>query len=96
VYFQISVQLLKFLKDIFCYTFVKVETAIQEKCPRKKVLFHNDNAPVHSSAVAQQKITEWRFELLAHPPYSPNLGPSDFHLFPKLKKKFSWKEISVE
>jgi transposase len=57
------------------------------------VLFHHDNAPVHSSAVAQQKITEWRFELLAHPPYSPDLGPSDFHLFPKLKKFLAGKRF---
>jgi histone-lysine N-methyltransferase SETMAR len=57
------------------------------------VLFHHDNAPVHSSAVAQQKITEWRFELLAHPPYSPDLGPSDFHLFPKLKKILAGKRF---
>jgi histone-lysine N-methyltransferase SETMAR len=25
------------------------------------------------------------YELLEHPPYSPDLAPSDFHLFPKLK-----------
>jgi len=26
------------------------------------------------------------YELLEHPPYSPDLAPSDFHLFPNLKK----------
>jgi hypothetical protein len=46
----------------------KLQTAIQEKRPgmaKKKVLFHHDNALVHLSAVAQEKITELRFELLA-------------------------------
>jgi hypothetical protein len=36
----------------------KLKTAIQEKHPgiaKKKVLFHYDNAPLHSNAVAQQK-----------------------------------------
>lgn len=31
------------------------------------------------------KIHEFRFELLPHPIYSPNLAPSDYHLFPDLK-----------
>ena len=31
------------------------------------------------------KLHELRYELLPHPPYSPDLAPSDFHLFPKLK-----------
>ena len=28
----------------------------------------------------------FRWELLPHPPYSPDLAPSDFFLFPKLKE----------
>lgn len=32
------------------------------------------------------KINELKFELLPHPPYSPDLAPSDYHLFPNLKK----------
>lgn len=32
------------------------------------------------------KIHELKFEMLPHPPYSPDLAPSDYHLFPNLKK----------
>lgn len=66
----------------------KVRRAIAEKRPglaKRKVLFHHDNAPAHSSRVAQAKLAELKFEILPHPPYSPDLAPSDFHLFPKLK-----------
>jgi len=28
---------------------------------------------------------QWHYELLEHSPYSPDLAPSDFNLFPKLK-----------
>ena len=52
---------------------------------KKKILFHQDNAPSHTSAVAMAKIHELRFELLDHPPYSPDLAPSKFILFPHLK-----------
>ena len=32
------------------------------------------------------KINELRFELFPHLPYSPDLAPSDFYLFPNFKK----------
>ncbi|KAJ8962221.1 hypothetical protein NQ318_018193 [Aromia moschata] len=32
--------------------------------------------------IAMGKICELKFELLEHPPYSPDLVPSDYHLFP--------------
>ena len=32
--------------------------------------------------------TESSFEVLSHPPYSPDLAPSDCCLFPKLKTNF--------
>lgn len=65
-----------------------LKSIISKKQPgmtKKKVLFHHDNAPAHSSAIVQQKLAELRFQLVPHPPYSPDLAPSDFHLFPKLK-----------
>jgi len=62
---------------------------IKEQRPhvaKKKVLFHQDNAPVHTSIIAMAKINELKFELLPHAPYSPDLAPSDYFLFPNLKK----------
>ncbi|XP_014272422.1 histone-lysine N-methyltransferase SETMAR-like [Halyomorpha halys] len=52
---------------------------------RKKVLFHHYNAHPHTSTIAMAKLRELRYELLPHPPYSPDLVSSDFHLFPKLQ-----------
>ncbi|XP_048259430.1 histone-lysine N-methyltransferase SETMAR-like [Haliotis rufescens] len=49
-------------------------------------LYHHDNAPAHTSLIAMAKIHECGFELLQHPPYSPDLAPSDYHLFPQLKR----------
>jgi transposase len=31
-------------------------------------------------------LKSWGWEILPHPPYSPDLAPSDFYLFPKMKK----------
>jgi len=39
------------------------------------------NAPVHMSRVAQAIVKDIRFEQLSHPPYSPDLTPSDFYTY---------------
>jgi histone-lysine N-methyltransferase SETMAR len=52
---------------------------------KKKIIFHHDNAPTHKSVLAMGKLRDLRYELLEHPPYSPDLAPSNFYLFPKLK-----------
>ena len=49
------------------------------------VLLLQDNSPAHTSQVAMTAATECGFEILPHPPYSPDMAPSDFYLFPKLK-----------
>jgi histone-lysine N-methyltransferase SETMAR len=40
------------------------------------------------------KINELKFELLPHAPYSPDLAPSDYFLFPNLKKWLSGKRFA--
>ncbi|KFD56653.1 hypothetical protein M513_02329, partial [Trichuris suis] len=50
------------------------------------VLFHHDNALAYSSRTVRTVLREFRWEVIPHPPYSPDLAPSDFFLFPKLKE----------
>ena len=50
------------------------------------VLLLHDNASSHTSRLARSAVHHCGFEELPHPPYSPDLAPSDFHLFPKLKE----------
>ena len=69
---------------------VRLRESIKEKRRgkiRRGVLLQQDNAPVHSSKVATQSVRDCGFELLPHPPYSPDLATSDFFLFSKLKKE---------
>jgi histone-lysine N-methyltransferase SETMAR len=40
------------------------------------------------------KINELQFELLPHAPYSPDLAPSDYFLFPNLKKWLGGKRFA--
>ena len=57
----------------------------------KGILFLHDNAPAHLALATQKKLTYLGFQFLDHPPYSPDLAPSDYHLFPGLEKKNNWK-----
>ncbi|GFW47197.1 histonelysine Nmethyltransferase SETMARlike [Trichonephila clavipes] len=61
---------------------------------KKKILFHQDNVPSHTSVLAMAKIYELRFELLDHPPYSPDLDRSGFFLFPHLKMALGGQRFS--
>ena len=54
--------------------------------------------PCFCTHVGQAAVLECGFEEMRHPPYSPDLAPRDYHLFPNLKKhlhgqRFSWTEI---
>ena len=45
--------------------------------------FHQDNAPVHNSILVTDYLTRMGIKTVPHPPYSPDLAPCDFWLFPK-------------
>lgn len=74
----------------------RLRNAIKEKrrglLSREVILLH-DNAPPHKSLVAQAAIRECGFAQLHHPPYSPDLAPSDYFLFPNTKKYLKGKRF---
>jgi histone-lysine N-methyltransferase SETMAR len=76
----------------------RLDTEIKNKRPhlaKKKILFHQDNASAHKSAVAMAKLYELKYELMPHPPYSPDLAPCELFSISKFKKMAIWKEIFV-
>lgn len=47
---------------------------------------HHDNAPAHTAFLVTSYLTRIGVEVLPQPPYSPDLSPPDFFLFPKVKR----------
>jgi len=47
--------------------------------------FLHDNARPHTAHTTQAKLADLGFTVLPHPPYSPDLAPSDYYLFSPLK-----------
>lgn len=65
-----------------------VATARKNRRKQKNtpIWFLHDNAPVHTAGISQTTIEAAGLTLVDHPPYSPDLAPSDFFLFRHLKK----------
>ncbi|KFM80042.1 Histone-lysine N-methyltransferase SETMAR, partial [Stegodyphus mimosarum] len=75
--------------DSYCETLRRLRRAIQNKrrgmLTSGIVLIH-DNARAHSARVTQRLLQQFQWDIFEHPPYTPDLASSDFHLFPKLKQ----------
>ena len=73
--------------------------AIKEKRRGKLsrgVLLLHDNAPVHKATVSIAAVHDCGFTLVSHPPYSPDLAPSDYFLFGDLKENLRGTRFSDE
>jgi len=60
------------------------------------VLLLQDHAPAHRTLATQKKLAYLGFQCLEHPPYSPDLAPSDYHLFPGLEKQLKGRHFSSD
>ena len=72
--------------DRYRQQIINLNHALIEKrpeCARRhgKVILHHDNAPSHTAKVVKNTLKSLNWEILSHPPYSPDLAPSDYHLF---------------
>ncbi|KFM68784.1 Histone-lysine N-methyltransferase SETMAR, partial [Stegodyphus mimosarum] len=74
--------------DSYCETLRRLRRAIQNKrrglLTSGIVLIHDNDRP-HSVRVTQRLLQQFQWDIFEHPPYSSDLAPSDFHLFPELK-----------
>jgi histone-lysine N-methyltransferase SETMAR len=61
---------------------------------KRRILLLHDNAPAHTSHVARATIREQGMIELFHPPYSPDLAPSDYYLFRNLKSFLRGQKFS--
>ena len=63
----------------------KCHKKLTKKCPnvvnRKGPILLHDNAKPHVGKITQKKLSSLGIEVLPHPPYSPDLSPTDYHMF---------------
>jgi histone-lysine N-methyltransferase SETMAR len=67
----------------------RLRDAVRRKSPElwqnRTSMLHHENAPAHVSLLISRYLAKHQTYVVPHPPYSPDLAPADFFLFPKLK-----------
>ena len=86
--------------DLYSQQLERVQQALRQKEPalvnRKGILFLHDNARPHVARVVRDTIQQLGWETLYHPPYSPDLAATDYHLFHSLDNPLRGKSFTNE
>jgi len=56
----------------------------------------HDNARPHTACLTLETVEQLGLDVLPHPPYSPDLAPSDYHLFGPMKKMLGWQKFASD
>ncbi len=71
---------------------------INKKRPelKNRWILHHDNVRPHTARVVTEWLEQQNIETVPHPPYSPDLAPCDFWLFPTLKKALRGRRFNSD
>ncbi|UYV83122.1 hypothetical protein LAZ67_22002308 [Cordylochernes scorpioides] len=86
-------------KEYYLQVMRNLRGAIRQKRPdlwkNKNWLLHHDNAPAHTSLLVRDVLAKNNTLMMPQPPYSPDLAPCDFLLFPKLKRPMKGRRYAT-
>lgn len=83
VYYELLPRNQTITAEHYCEQLRRLQAAIPAE-KRSQVILQHDNERPHTANVTKMVIQKLRWEVLVHPAYSPDLEPSDFHLFRSL------------
>ena len=84
--------------DVYCNVIDDMRRAWRRKrrfVAGEVLRLHHDNAPCHTSAQTVAFLAQRGIKVAPHPPYSPDLAPCDFWLFPTLKTAMGGQRFST-
>lgn len=87
--------------NLYAEQLQRVHDALSTRYPailnRGRALLQHDNAPAHTSRIVKRKIQELEgIEVIPHPAYSPDLAPSDYHMFRSLSHFLQGRRFGSE
>ena len=98
LYFELLPENQTINSNKYCCQLDQLKAALDEKCPelvnRKCIIYHQDNARLPVSLMTRQKLLQLGWEVLIHPPYSPDIAPSGFHRFWSLQNSLNGKNFN--
>ena len=79
----------KIEQNLYIAQLHRVNEAIQQKRPDKQgqVILLHDNVGPHVARTLKAALQELDWEILQHSPYSPDLAPTDYHIFRTLSNE---------
>ena len=86
--------------DLSCQRLYRVTEKLKAK--QDRIYYLNDNARLHVAKSTREKLLKLGWITVAHPSYSPDLAPPDYHLFHSLfnhlhEKKFNdEKDVKID
>lgn len=94
IYFELLPSNTHMTATLYCTQLQKLREALNKTRPgRGKVRLLVDNAKPHTAKVTRETLEKFRWEVVPHPPYSPDLAPSDYHLFRSLQNHLKGKKF---
>ncbi|UYV60871.1 hypothetical protein LAZ67_1002648 [Cordylochernes scorpioides] len=86
-------------KEYYLQVMRNLREEIRQKRPdlwkNKNWLLHHDNAPAHTSLLVRDFLAKNNTLMIPQPPYSPDLAPCEFFLFPKLKRPMKGRRYAT-
>ena len=98
LYYELLLENWTIHSNKYCSQLDELKAVLSEKRPewvnRKRIIFHQDNTRLHVSLMTRQNLLQLGWEVLIHPPYSPDIAPSHFHLFGSLQNSLNGKNFN--
>jgi len=86
-------------KEFYLNVLKRLRAAVRRKRPEAWTnntwMLHHDNAPAHASLLIREFLKKYETTVVPQPPYSPDLAPADFFLFPKLKSSLQGRRFQT-
>ena len=81
--------------QIYCEQLQRVREKIEKEHPALvgSVVFLHDNARPHAASATKMLLESFGWEVVPHPPYSPDISPTDFHLFLSMDSQLKNREF---
>ena len=86
-------------KQLYQEVLAHLRDAVRRKRPEmwenQNWMLHHDNAPAYVSLLIRSYLAKHQTSVVPHPPYSPDLAPSDVFLFPKPKTNLKGRRFQT-